>query len=240
MIRKVTGNSMSPAFRAGDIVIAWKRSPRVGQVVVAQQNNQQVIKRIAKLSGGKAYLVGDNSYESEDSRHFGPVPIGAILGVVMIRLPHAVAPPKPRDPNARPVALVLAGVMLVMALLHLIRIDKLIPVIDTALPGDMSFAVAFICIVATVEVFALPFLLGLKLSPLARVFGGLFVVLAPLVWTCVSIWTVGKDIPTGQLSSYIDAPSNWLLLAGNVVWLLVSFWLLWLANYDKSFRRLSK
>ena len=58
--------------------------------------------------------------------------------------------------------MVLAGIMLVMALLHLVRIDKLIPIIDIALPGDVVWAVTFVCIVATVEVFALPFLLGME------------------------------------------------------------------------------
>jgi len=240
MIRRVTGNSMSPALNAGDIVIALNRKPQVGRVVIARQNNREVIKRIKKLSHGKAYLVGDNSYESQDSRHFGPVPISAILGTVMIHLPTAVAPPKPRSPVARQLSMILGVLMLVMALLHLVRIDKLIPIIDRALPGDIAFAVVFICIVVAIEVFALPFLIGMKLSPLARAIGGILVILVPLIWTCVSIWTVGKGVPTGQLSSYIDTPSSWLLLAGNLLWLGVSCWLLWLANYDKTFKRLNK
>jgi hypothetical protein len=240
MIRRVIGNSMSPALTAGDIVIAWREPLKPGQIVIARQNGQEVIKRVAKLSNSKAYLTGDNSHESHDSRHFGPVPVGAILGVVMIRLPRAVAPPKPREPIARQLGLILSGLMLVMALLHLIRIDKLIPLIDTALPGDVGYAVAFICTVAAIEVFSIPFLLGMKLSPLARIFGGLFVVLVPLIWTCLTIWTLGKYETTGQFSSYLNVHSDGLLLFGNAVWLLVSYWTLYLFSYDKTFKQLSK
>jgi len=230
---------MAPTLVPGDIVMTTRRKPRVGNIAIAVQNGREVIKRVTKVSGGKFYLVGDNSQESQDSRHFGSVDTSAILGVVMIHLPTAIAPPKPRAAYATKVALVLTGVMLVMALLHLVRIDKLIPIADIVLPGDLVWAVAFVCIITTLEVFALPFLLGMKLSPLARICGGICMVLVPLTWTCLTIWTLGSYETTGQFSSYVNIAPNWLLLVVNILWLGISYWALWLLGFDKSLKQLS-
>lgn len=158
----------------------------------------------------------------------------------MIRLPAAIAPPKPRTTYATKVALALAAVMLVMALLHLVRIDKLIPIVDIVLPGSLVWAVASVCIIVTLEVFSLPFLLGMKLSPLARICGGICMVLVPLAWTCLTIWALGGYMTTGQFSSYVDIAPNWLLLAVNILWLGISYWALWLLNFDTSLKQLSQ
>jgi signal peptidase I len=240
MIRRVSGNSMAPTLGSGDIVVSARRIPLPGDIVIARQNGREVIKRVTKISDGQFYLVGDNSFESQDSRHFGSVPSSAILGVIMIYLPSAVAPPEPRTPYASKVAWALAGIMLVMVFLHLVRIDKLIPIIDTVLPGGLAWAVAFVCIVVTTEVFALPFLLGMKLSPLARICGGLCAVFAPLAWASLSVWAIGGYATTGQFSSYLNVMPTWWLLIANYLWLGVSYWVLWLLSYDKSFSRLSR
>lgn len=157
-----------------------------------------------------------------------------------IHLPSAIAPPKPRTRYASKVAWILTITMLVMALLHLIRIDKLLPIIDDILPGSVMWGVLFVCLIVVVEVFALPFLLGMKLSPLARIFSGFFAVLAPLGWTCLTIWTIGDYETTGQFSSYVDVMPGWGLLMLNYLWLALSYWSLWLLGYDKSFKQLSR
>lgn len=231
---------MAPTLVPGDIVVSVYRRPRLGDIVIARQGGREVIKRVTKILSGKFYLVGDNAHESQDSRHFGSVDAGAILGVLMIHLPLAAAPPKPRTHYASKIAWALAGIILVMTLLHLVRFDKLIPIIDIVLPGDMTWAVAFSCVVVTMEVFALPFLLRMKLSPLARVCGGLCAVLAPLAWTCLTIWALGDFTTTGQFSSYVDITPNWWLLIANYVWLGASYWVLWLLSFDKPFPKLNK
>ena len=105
----VQGRSMLPGMRPGDIVFVFKAayglrnpfggylllwsSPRNRDIVAAKRpdNDTVVIKRVRGEGGEgrgskEAYLLGDNIYESIDSREFGPVPMNNILGRVF-RLP---------------------------------------------------------------------------------------------------------------------------------------------------------
>lgn len=238
-IRRVKGNSMSPVLQSGDIVIGWKRNLRAGTVAIAAINNKEVVKRVERLLDDKVYLVGDNRQHSTDSRHYGPVDQRAILGTVMVHFARATKPPAPRAPYARKLALILAGAFIVFALLHLVRIDKLIPVIAQVLPGGPGAAEIFVACIVVAEVFALPFLLGLTMSPLARFCGGLLVVLVPLAWTCLSIWALGNPNSLGEFSSYSHLPSNLAIILLNLAWLAASYWALHVLSFDKVFQRLS-
>jgi hypothetical protein len=239
-IRRVAGNSMSPILKSGDIVMGWKRPLRAGDIVIAQLNNAEVVKRVESYKGNKVYLVGDNRQESTDSRHYGPVAWRAILGTVMIHFARATKPPAVRKLYARRLALILTGAFIVFALLHLVRIDKLIPVIAAVFPGGAGAAEIFVACIVVAEVFALPFLLGLSISPLARFFSGLFVVLVPLAWTCLSIWALGNPNPLGEFSSYSHALSSLPIVLFNLVWLTASYWSLHVLSFDKVFQRLNK
>ncbi len=125
-----------------------------------------------------------------------------------------------------------------MALGHLIRIDTLIPVVGQIL-GDVS-ATWFVVITVIGEVFALPYLLRMKLSPAFRIKSGLWVLLVPLMWTCYTIWALGNGHSTGQFSSYVSTPASWWLLVLNLAWLGASYWVLVISNFDKSFAVLRK
>mgnify|MGYP006347867235 FL=1 len=148
----------------------------------------------------------------------------------------ATDPPKPRKSYAVRIAWVLAGVMAVMSVAHLIRIDTLIPVVSQTLPTVA--ATWFVALIVTAEVFALPYLLRAKLSPLFRMISGSLVVFVPLVWTCFTIWALGDGRSTGQLTSYVSTSATWWLVLLNLTWLGVSYWILWLFNYDESFAQL--
>lgn len=150
----------------------------------------------------------------------------------------ATESPKLKKPYAAKILWILAGVMLVMALLHLIRIDKLIPVVAEIL-GE-STATWFVALLVIIEVFALPYLLRMKVSPGFRIVSGLWVIVVPLVWTCYTIWALGNGLSTGQFSSYVSTPASWWLIVLNVAWLGVSYWALWLSNFDKCFTVLRK
>ena len=150
----------------------------------------------------------------------------------------ATDPPKLKTPYAGKVLWALAGVMFVMVLLHLVRIDKLIPVVSETL-GE-SGATWFVAIMVIIEVFSLPYLLRMKVSPGFRIVSGLWVIVVPLAWTCFTIWALGDGHSTGQFSSYLSTPASWWLVVLNLAWLGASYWALWLSNFDKCFVVLRK
>ncbi len=88
----VSGRSMEPAYFSGDKLFAsgiiYKlRKPKTGDVVVLRdpRSERLVLKRIRKIDGGKYFVVGDNEGRSTDSRKFGAVPRGSIVGRVCFK-----------------------------------------------------------------------------------------------------------------------------------------------------------
>eukprot|EP00747_Dinoflagellata_sp_TGD_P167036 gnl/TRDRNA2_/TRDRNA2_190777_c0_seq1.p1 gnl/TRDRNA2_/TRDRNA2_190777_c0~~gnl/TRDRNA2_/TRDRNA2_190777_c0_seq1.p1 ORF type:complete len:184 (-),score=26.27 gnl/TRDRNA2_/TRDRNA2_190777_c0_seq1:37-588(-) len=109
-----TGASMVPVFNAsGDVLLFERFTHRTsgyqrGEVVVAtspKDPDARICKRIIGLQGdrvaanthpsddrevtvprGHVWLEGDNSAVSQDSRHYGPVPVGLLQGKVCAKL----------------------------------------------------------------------------------------------------------------------------------------------------------
>lgn len=88
---RVTGESMEPFLKAGEVVFvdlrAYRRNrPKTGEVVILwhpHQKNLRIIKRIETVTRDGRYVVqGDNPEASTDSRSFGPVALEAIIGRV--------------------------------------------------------------------------------------------------------------------------------------------------------------
>ncbi|UXI19234.1 ubiquitin-conjugating enzyme E2Q-like protein [Sarcoptes scabiei] len=110
------GPSMEPTIQNNDVIIADKYSVNFGQsqalhkgdIIVARSPlnpHQFICKRIVALPGdevqnargfgygynvqipkGHVWLLGDNRLNSTDSREFGAVPIGLIIGRVVLRI----------------------------------------------------------------------------------------------------------------------------------------------------------
>ncbi len=83
MLRRVVGRSMEPILREGTIILVRCRVPQVGDIVMAWQNDREVVKRVQGLSVEGVFLVGDNRGASSDSRTYGPVRESDVLGVVI-------------------------------------------------------------------------------------------------------------------------------------------------------------
>lgn len=78
---------MDPFFPQGAFVLAWSwfKTLKVGDVVVAKNNNLLILKRIKKIKNGGFFLIGDNEKESTDSRYFGFLEKKDILGKVILK-----------------------------------------------------------------------------------------------------------------------------------------------------------
>lgn len=223
---------MAPTLRQDDIVIISRRKPRAGQITVARNDGLEIIKRVAEVKGSRYYLVGDNSEESTDSRHYGYITNKDILGTIMAVLPRAVAPPEPKKTYGIWLGRFTALVLIVLTLAHLYRIDTFIPLLDDALPSGPAFATASALVIILTELFAIPFALRMHLSPLAHLFSGALIVFAPLWWVAVDILTVGLTVNTAQLGQFVPVPSTYIVLVGNLLWLGLSYLTLYALGYN--------
>jgi nickel-type superoxide dismutase maturation protease len=78
---------MSPLLIPGDRLVVWRAgSYRPGDVVAAHgPDGRLLVKRVVGADQAGLVLVGDNLDYSTDSRHFGPVPLEAVIGRVVYR-----------------------------------------------------------------------------------------------------------------------------------------------------------
>jgi len=94
---RVVDSSMLPAYQPGDRVLVWRlayarRAPRAGDVVVLRDPEGAVpflLKRVAAPADGSrgsgVYVLGDNPSASRDSRAFGVVARGGVIGRVVLK-----------------------------------------------------------------------------------------------------------------------------------------------------------
>ncbi|GAC1330467.1 MAG: hypothetical protein NVSMB13_18540 [Mycobacteriales bacterium] len=85
----VSGPSMEPTLRTGDVVVVRRGDVRVGDVVVASflaRPDRLVVKRATRrYDDGSWELTGDNPAASHGSETFGPVPPQDVVGRVVWR-----------------------------------------------------------------------------------------------------------------------------------------------------------
>lgn len=223
---------MKPAIEDGQLIVARRGLPRAGQVVLALQGDREVVKRVDHIKGARYYLLGDNSEASSDSRDYGFVHKKDILGTIMVVLPRATKPPKLVKPYGLWLGRVAALISMGMALVHLFRIDTFIPILDAALPGGIVVAIFVAKLVILSEIFAIPFALRMKLSPLAHLVSGALLVFAPLWWVAIDVMTVGLARNTGQLGEFVAVPSEPYVLALNALWVIFAYVTLYTLGYD--------
>lgn len=89
----VSGRSMEPTLQEGDWVLVDSAAyrgcrPRIGDLVAARDPRESariVFKRVARRNPRGVWLLGDNPGESTDSRTFGWVADGAVVGKMWLR-----------------------------------------------------------------------------------------------------------------------------------------------------------
>ena len=87
----VHGHSMRPGLEPGDrlLVLGWGRTRPGDLVAVADPRDSErvLVKRVTSVDAGdnRLTIAGDNPAASTDSRTFGPVDPGLVLGRVIYR-----------------------------------------------------------------------------------------------------------------------------------------------------------
>ncbi|MCA9339261.1 hypothetical protein KC939_02850 [Candidatus Saccharibacteria bacterium] len=122
----------------------------------------------------------------------------------------AVLPPKLKNKHAQFFAWFLGLIFLLMALVQLVKFEKFTPFIESVFDGGAA-GKAIAAIIVTTEVFALPFLLRMALSPLMRFCSMVCGWLAALTWLWISLT---------YASELIGLSFSLVILAGYVSYLL--------------------
>ncbi len=90
MVFKVRDRSMEPGLREGDFIVVytWGRKFRRGDIVVFPHpgTGMRMVKRVTRSGRDSCFVVGDNSRLSEDSRKFGDIRAGSIVGKVILHV----------------------------------------------------------------------------------------------------------------------------------------------------------
>jgi len=99
--------------------------------------------------------------------------------------------PKPKTKESRQVAYIYAAILIIIVLCQLFTFDKFLLLVQSyGLPGGDSMTYFVGSLVVISEVFALPFLLELDLSPFVRVSSMVFGWLVPFIWFTLALWLV--------------------------------------------------
>lgn len=139
--------------------------------------------------------------------------------------------PKPKTDSAKKIALFYAGILVVFAVAQLFTFDTFIELIlSFNLPFNETFSAALIPILVASEVFALPFLLRMTLSPAFRWVSMVCGWLVPLIWLIISI-TVANAYPVvetvGFLGTAFDLIPGWWAVFVSLLLGLMAGWASW-------------
>ena len=124
----------------------------------------------------------------------------------------ATPAPQPTSETYKKVAWAYAAVLVLMAVGQLFSFEKFIPLVhDYWLPGGNGTATLVASLIVTTEVFALPFLLSMPVSPLMRSVSLVCGLLAAALWVLLGLVAVvgdGAMVNSGMLGVKVAVPAG--------------------------------
>jgi len=124
-----------------------------------------------------------------------------------------------------------AIILIVFVLAQLFTFDDFLILLDSFwLPGGKPVACLLGSIIVVCEVFAVPFLLNVKMSPLMRDISMVLGWLVPIIWLKLSLWlvlTVNAVSNIGLLGTKIRLMPGWWAVFFSVALGVLAFWSSW-------------
>lgn len=146
-------------------------------------------------------------------------------------LPKVTPALKPKSKESAQVALFYAVLLIVMSLAQLFTFEEfieLVPSFNLPLSGALPYLIA--PLVVTAQVFALPFLLRMAVSPAFRWFSMGMGWLVAVIWLGISMWVVGTHQPVetiGFAGTVIDLLPGWWAVCISIAFGILAAWSSW-------------
>lgn len=152
----------------------------------------------------------------------------------MIRFAEAVKSPQPKGRWSNVALYGYAVILVVMAVSQLYAFEDFMPLLDSfGITSSQGQAYILAAVIVISEVFALPFLLKMYVSPLFRMMSMVFMWVVALLWFSISTYvyfSVNAVQDAGFLGGAVTVPFGWWCLvfaAGLIVCAAWSSWSMW-------------
>lgn len=143
----------------------------------------------------------------------------------------AIPPPKLKTKNIFAISLLTVVLLIVMVVTQLFTFEDFPAVIATLdLPGGTVTARVFAAVLVIAEVFALPFLLAMRLSPLFRIVSMICGWLVAVVWLKLSLWEnviASSDSQSGIFGATLPLPGGWWSVFFSLALFVLIVWTSW-------------
>ena len=146
----------------------------------------------------------------------------------LFRTPTVARTPKTQD--ARRIAIFYAGILSVMAVAQLYTFEQFLELVGTfGLPGQTAGAYFIAAFLVTCEVFALPFLLRMPLSPAFRWVSMALGWIVAGIWIALTIWLFlqGRVENVGFFGTVVDVLPSWWTIYISLMFGFVAAWSAW-------------
>lgn len=159
--------------------------------------------------------------------------------------PHTTPAPTPKTKDASKIAIVYAVILVVLVVAQLFTFDDFLSLVgDFGFPGGIRYAHFIAALLVASEVFALPFLLRMQLSPAFRWFSMILGWLVAIIWTKISIWLViheGIANNVGFLGTVVSLQPGWWAIFISIALGVLAAWASWgMWPYRRNAKRVTK
>lgn len=152
----------------------------------------------------------------------------------------AVKPTAPKTKDTVKIAYLYVGILLLFVVSQLLTFRGLLDLAESwGMPGGITFSSWLIALLIFAEIFALPFLLRLKLSPLARIASMVMTWAVPAIWVFISLWinlSTSVILNAGMMGTVVQLmPGWWVTLIAVAIGVLAAWasWGMWPKIYKK-------
>lgn len=154
-----------------------------------------------------------------------------VYTVIMSKLPQVSSPTRPKTVNVKSIATLYAAILIIFAVTQLFSFPAFQTLLESFwLPGGRPAAYLLSSIIVVAEIFALPFLLQMRVSTLMRFVSVALGWLVPIVWLGLGLWvqlTVNAITNIGFLGTVVSLAPGWWTIFFSLALATLSIWASW-------------